>query len=157
MEVNVKIEYSSNYGANPDSNRGIHVQEVSLDNTLEEREEIAEQICKALVTDGEIGLYQFSVNLMYTAYSNCKYSEEHDETFCDETEVVFDTEISPIDYMDIVIPMIIEQVDDDWGIDEVSPLLYLEKLLIDVEYKGKELSQLTEIVDPFRKEWKLNF
>ena len=90
-------------------------------------------------------------------YRNCSYDHEREEVLCDETGVEFDADVPPIAYMDIVIPMVIEQVDDDWGIDKVSPLLYLEKILIGVGYRGEELAQLTETVNPFREAWELKF
>ena len=149
----MKVEYESNR----DDSKGMTIREVSLDNSLAEREEIAEQICKALVADGEIRLDQFNVTLTYTTRSNCKYNDEHDETFCDENTVEFDFDIAPIDYMDIIVPMAIDQIDEDWDVEEMSHLLYLEKVLTEGKYKSRELAQLTEAVNPFREGWELSF
>ena len=153
----MKIEYESDYGADRDGNRGITIREVTLDNSPEEREEIAGKIYDALIADGEINFEQFNVILTHTERSNCRYDEEHDETFCDEIDIEFDTDVCPIDYMDIVIPMAIEQIDKNWNIEDMSPLLYLEKVLTEVGYKGKELIQLSKIVASFREEWERGF
>jgi len=157
MEVSLKVEYESDYGADRDGNRGITIREVTLDNSPEEREEIAGKIYDALIADGEINFEQFNVILTHTERSNCKYDEEHDETFCDEIDIEFDTDICPIDYMDIVIPMAIEQIDEDWDVEEMSHLLYLPKILTEAKYKSKELAELTEVVNPFREAWEYNF
>ena len=153
----MKVEYESDYGADRDGNRGIPIREVSLDNSPEEREEIASKIYDALIADGEINLEKFNVILTHTERSNCRYDEEHDETFCDEIDIEFDTDICPIDYMDIVIPMAIEQVDNDWNVEDISHLLYLEKVLTETGYEGKELTQLSKVVNPFREEWEHGF
>lgn len=153
----MKASFDPGYGADRDGNRGVPMWDADLDDSPEEREEIAEKICEALMEDGEISLDQFNVTLVHVEYSNCRYSEQYDETFCDENEVEFDFDVSPVDYMDLVIPMALEQVDDDWGVDEMSCLMYLEKDLIEAKYEGKELAQLTKVVEPFREEWKRDF
>ena len=47
--------------------------------------------------------------------------------------------------------MVIKRVNDDWGIEDVPCLLYLETLLIETGYKGKELVQLTKTIKPFKE------
>ena len=47
--------------------------------------------------------------------------------------------------------MVIKRVNDDWSIEDVSCLLYLETLLIQTKYKGKELVQLTKTVEMFKE------
>ena len=39
-----------------------------------------------------------------------------------------------------MIPMAIKQVNDDWDIEDMSHLLYLEASLIETGYKGEELT-----------------
>lgn len=152
----MQAEYEPNYGADRDGNRGIPAWNIELDDSLEEREEVAEQIYDALIEDNEINLNQFNVVLTHITRSNCIYDTKYDETFCDEIEIKFDTNISPIDYMDLVVPMMLDGV-DDWDVDEVSRLLYLERGLVEAKYEGKELAQLTKAVEPFREEWKRDF
>lgn len=126
------------------------VWEAELDNSQEEQEEIAEQICEALLENGEIRLDQFNVTLTHVERSNCSYNDQNDESFCDEHEVKFSFNVSPIDYMGLVIQMALEQA----KVDEMSYLLYLEKDLIEVGYDTKELTQLTKRIEPFRVAWK---
>ena len=151
----MKVNYDSSYGADRDGNKGEPMWDADLDDSIEEREEIVDQICKALSEDGEISLNRFDVTMTHIDYSNCWYSEEYNETFCEENEVEFNFNVSPVDYMDLAIPRLLGQV-DGWDVDRMSPLLYLEKLLTEVGYEGKELVQLTEVVEPFKKTWKHN-
>ena len=148
----MQAEYEPNYGADRDGNRGIPAWNIELDGSPEERQEIAEQVFAALIEDNEVNLNQFNIILTYTIHNNCIYDTKYDETFCDETEIKFDTNTPPIDYMDLVIPMMLDGI-DDWDIDEVSRLLYLERDLVEAKYAGKELTQLTKAVEPFREEW----
>ena len=143
----MKVKYDPNYGSDRDGNRGIPVWDAELDNSYEERQEIAEQIYNTLVTDNWIDLNHFNITLTHTVKNNCIYDEKYDETFCDEVEVEFDTIIAPINYMDIVIPMAIEQIDNEWSIEDVSHLLYLEEVLINANYKSEEL---TKAIEPFK-------
>ena len=153
----MKASFEKCYGADRDGNRGVSAWFAELDDSLEEREEIAEKVFKEIIEGEEVNLERFNVTLSIVEYSNCTYSEQYDETFCDENEVEFEFCVSPIDYMDLVIPMVIEQIDDDWGVDEMSCLLYLERDLIDAGYTGKELAQLSKAVEPFREKWARDF
>ena len=155
----MKIEYEPNYGSDRDGNRGLSTWNIELDNSLEERQEIAEKIYDVLMADGWVNLERFNVTLSIVKYSNCTYSEQYDETLYDETlydetKVEFDTDISPIDYMDLIIPLAIEQIDDSWDTEDVAHLLYLETALIEAGYKGKELVQLTNTVKHFKENLK---
>ena len=138
-----------------DQDEGVKVVswDANLDDSLEEREEIAERIFNAFIEDGEINLSKLSVTLTHTVYNSYQYNRGLDEYLSDEEELLFSFEISPINYMDLVIPMILDEVDNDWGIEEMASLLYLERDLIDAGYTGKELAQLTKKVNPFREEW----
>lgn len=153
----MKADYCLGYGTHSDEDRGVRVWGASLDDSLEEREEIAESVCEALLGDGEINLNRFSVTLVHTERSNCRYSEQCDEVFCDEDDVEFSFEVSPFCYMDIVIPRALEQVNDGWGVEEMASLLYLERDLIEAKYEGKELAELARVVEPFREVWKCDF
>lgn len=146
----MKVNYDSSYGADRDGNRGEPMWEADLNDSIEEREEIVDNICKDFSEDGEINLDRFDVTIIHVDYSNCRYNEEYDETFCEENEVEFNFNVSPIDYMDLAIPRLLEQI-DGWGVDKMSSLLYLEKDLIEAKYKGEELNQLTKAVEPFRE------
>ena len=148
------VKYYPNYSTYRTGNGGEDPLEVSLDNSQEEREEVAEKVCEALMSDGEINLDRVNVTLTHLERSNCQYSEQHDETYCSEDIVEFDFDIAPMDYLDVVVAKVVEQVDDAWDVNKMSPLLYLERALTEVGYEGKELAQLTEVVEPFREEWK---
>ena len=149
----MKADFEQAYGADRDGNRGVAMWEPELDGSVEEREEIAEKICEGLSEDGEISLHRFNVTLTLVVSVGCRYMGRCDEIFVGD----FDFNISPVDYMDLVIPMMLDEVDDDWGVDEMSRLLYLERDLIEAKYEGKELAQLTKAVEPFREAWMRDF
>ena len=139
------------YRINSDKAKVTQVWNATLDNSPEERKEIAEQIFKALIKNGEIRFDHFSVTFIHIIRSNCEYHEGIGDTFCDEETVEFKFDIAPIDYMDLVILMAIKEV------NEMPSLLYLEKALTELDYKGEKLAQLTEVIKPFRENWERKF
>ena len=42
-------------------------------------------------------------------------------------------------------------------VNEIPSLLYLEKALTELDYKGEKLAQLTEVIKPFRENWERKF
>lgn len=146
------------YGADADGRRGIMVAEPILEGTDEETSAITNQIVDAIFDDCLDDVHDFTAVLTDVEHRNVKFSREMDEHFYDEVEVDYDFEVSPIDYMDYVLPKVFKRVEDEaevngWTFHEFDVLLELEEKLIDADYQGEHLDTLTAIVEPYRIDW----
>ena len=111
----MKVTLEKDYGADADGGRGINVYKCELDNSLEEREEIAGIIAGSLLKDGEVNLYSYEVEL--------NYSDDGCDVDCKFT-------VSPFDYIDLIVDMVLNSGE---GKEEALEYLSQES---EVAYEG---------------------
>lgn len=145
------------YGEDRDGRKGIMVEDVEMDGSDEENVDVASQIALAVIEDELDDLHSFTAVLIEIEHRNHAYCPEEGD-FYDEVEVPHNFEVEPIDYMNLVIPMLLQTVEEEaevnkWDYNEFAALLELEEKLINAEYQNELLSKLTAIVEPYRADW----
>ena len=145
------------YGEDRDGRRGVMVKEVELDGSDEENMDIAAQIAAAILEDSLDNINNFTAVLVEIEHRNCVHCPVNGD-FDDEVEVPYNFEVNPLDYMNLVIPILLKTVEEEaeankWDYNEFAALLELEEKLINAEYQNELLSKLTAIVEPYRADW----
>lgn len=128
-----------------------------MSTTDSEDVDIASQIALAVIEDDLDSIDSFTAVLVEIQHENHCYSFDEGD-FYDEVEYPYNLEVSPVDYMSLVVPALLKTVEEEaeankWDYNEFSPLLELETMLINAEYQNEILSSLTAIVEPHRAEW----